>query len=221
MTFLQSLVLYLNVMDKKYREPLPNIIQSIPPGDVSDDQMDDKTGQKLKKKKKKKRKKLSPGKDGLYTEEDRYISKWWRASYDDSTAFSVEETRDQLIKRRLASLRTRETKLQIILILEVLALEMSVSKGQGTTDSQKDEMKDSKKGKEKKMQDLNLILELLVDRLCIWQSLNNEDLSRGESGKTSKSTQVSSHDDLRDFCVEVIVPLYASRFYFLSFGIEF
>ncbi|KAI9777809.1 MAG: hypothetical protein M1816_004409 [Peltula sp. TS41687] len=208
-SFLRSLVLTLNVMDKKYRDPLPKIVQSLPPGDVSDDQMDDQTGQRHKKSKN--RKKLSRGKDGLHTEEERYISKWWRGNYDDSTTMSVEETRDQLIKKRLASLRTRETKLQIILILEVLALEMTLSKGDRVTVDQKVETVNPKEGKGKKKQDLHLVLELLVDRLCIWQSVNNEDPSGGDTRTSSEFTLVRGQDDLRDFCVEVIVPFYAAR----------
>lgn len=207
--FLRSSILSLNVMDKKYRDCLPNVVQSLSPGDVSDDQIDGKTSQKPRKKK---RKTFGPGKNGLFTQEERYIARWWRANHDDFTATSIEETRDQLIRRRISSLRTRETKLQIILILEFLALEMAITKGEGTTADPKDEGKNSKKGKGKKKQDLDLMLELLADRLCIWQSVNNEAASGGGPGKTSGSTQVSNQDDLRDFCAEVIVPLYASTF---------
>lgn len=200
-------------MDKKYRDTIPGIVRSLPPTDVSDDQLDG--GATARTSKKKKSKKMGPGKSGLYVEEKGYITRWWKGSDKDCTARPFEQTRDELIKRRIATLRTRETKLQIILILEILALEMSLHK-----ENDGGEMKASTKGRKRKTQDLGLTLELLVDRLCIWQSVSIDVLasvvsSTGDDpgkktadGRGEASARLSNQDDLRDFCVEVIVPLY-------------
>lgn len=73
----------------------------------------------------------------------------------------------------------------------------------------------TKKTKGKKSQDLNVILELHLDRLCIWHAVSFDDFAIPESIKDTENNHLSGKkaesDAVRDFCKEVIVPFYASR----------
>lgn len=194
-------------MDLKYRETLPTSVRDalLTPSD----------GEEGTKKRKSKKKKL--GKNGLYPEEDGFIRKWWK---DRSMESSVPETsRETETKKHISDLRLRETQLQILLILEVIALE-STSTEEKTKPNEKilDEEKNSpKKSRTKKPQDLNVLLELHLDRLCIWHAVSLEESSAADSAKASSFTD--SHmsgkkvesDAVRDFCTEVVVPFYAAR----------
>jgi DNA replication regulator SLD3 len=73
------------------------------------------------------------------------------------------------------------------------------------------------RSKAKKPRDLPALVDVHVDRLCIWQSLSAEEgrtLSKTVPGDKSSSKLLNpslndkhAADVLRDFCVEVIVPL--------------
>lgn len=227
--FLQGSILPLNKLDKKYRETIPDVVQLLPPGDVSDSEssLSKHAGTNTKKKRKSKSTKL--GKDGLYVQERDYVAKWWRSSGDYGVQESPHSTREAVMKKRIVCLRIRETKLQIILILEVLALQATSALATpncevGTTaplQSQSGGKAARKASRSKKAQDLGLTLELLVDRLCIWQSVDHEEpglfASLSSFGETQSAETGSrsrpdipgqhGHDDLRDFCVEVVIPL--------------
>ncbi|KAL2003937.1 hypothetical protein VTN02DRAFT_1456 [Thermoascus thermophilus] len=207
--FYREAILPVKKMDLKYKETLPAMIQHVALT-VSDDELTSRT-----KKRKSKKKKL--GKDGLYSEEEEFIRKWWKSRSVAETAESTTTTREQEAKRHIADLRLRETQLQILLILETIALE-SVSSG-----AQKESVNDdllqgqsAKKSKSKKQQDLNVLLELLLDRLCIWHAVSFEDTVIPDSAaKTDDENHLSGKrvesDMLRDFCTEVIIPFYAAR----------
>lgn len=207
--FYREAILPVKKMDLKYKETLPAMIQNIALT-VSDDEATSRT-----KKWKSKKKKL--GKDGLYSEEEEFIRKWWKSRSVAETAESTTTTREQEAKRHIADLRLRETQLQILLILETIALE-SVSSG-----AQKESVNDdllqgqsAKKSKSEKQQDLNVLLELLLDRLCIWHAVSFEDTVIPDSAaKTDDENHLSGKkvesDMLRDFCTEVIIPFYAAR----------
>ncbi|KAI9883545.1 MAG: hypothetical protein M1823_004687 [Watsoniomyces obsoletus] len=214
--FLESAVLNPRLMDKKYRETLPTVVEALSPLGASDDD----TGSKPKRKSKK----LGPAKDGMYAHEKEYVVKWWDADEEELGSMSVDETRESRTKRKLTALRLRETKLQVILILEVLSLQASMKQGVDAPkvvspkedENRRDKAKSSRK--KKKTPELSLTLELLLDRLCIWQTVNVEgpmSVSRPISrhgGFNGKSTGLSTDsDDLRDFCTEVVVPFYGAR----------
>ncbi len=217
--FLRSSVLTLAVFDKKYREAVPQIIQSLPPGNLSNDE--DSMGVNKRKNKKKRL-----GKDGLYPREDDYIRKWWRSRELDSHNAGPSEDRDEETKRLLVELRTRETQMQLVLVLEIMVLEASFKDhdplGEQTTHVRVDEKSQAKRRRPKTRQDLGLLLELLIDRLTIWQSVSlPEEISRPSTSTGTNHTRdhvrighkgISSathenNERLRDFCVEVIVPL--------------
>ncbi|PYH92184.1 hypothetical protein BO71DRAFT_442641 [Aspergillus ellipticus CBS 707.79] len=206
--FYREAVLPAKRMDHKYRETLPSTIQ-----DSLLVMSDDESAQP-KKKRKSTKKKL--GKNGLYPEEADFICKWWKGRTLNEQSVPSEVSREAESKKHIADLRLRETQLQILLILETMALETIMAdekkpdeNGDGSAD------KPAKSSKAKKPQDLNVMLELHLDRLCIWHAVSFEETVVPDSAKTYGSNHLSGKkvesDTVRDFCTEVIVPFYASR----------
>ena len=235
-TFLQESVLPLSLSDRKYRETLSGIVQGLPGSNNSDDDADAAKCIPVSLKKRKS-KRVKPGKNGLFASEEHYIDRWWSmkdSELDAST--SPLATMEDITTRKIAKLRTRETKLQLILVLEIQALQtmairqaVDADHGEEIAAPREAVSASRRTTKTQKVPDLKLMLELLLDRLCIWQSVTNEDEHESSSarpafkqgpwpiGKGSDLTKVvSSEEDragesqsgsLRDFCVEVIVPL--------------
>ncbi|RAK97081.1 uncharacterized protein BO80DRAFT_428594 [Aspergillus ibericus CBS 121593] len=200
--FYREAVLTAKRMDHKYRETLPSTIQDLLLS-VSDDEA------QPKRKRKNSKKKL--GKNGLYPEEGDLIRKWWRDRALDQ-GLPSEMSREAESKKHVADLRLRETQLQILLILETMALEATMAdekhegNGEGT---------DKPTKSVKKPQDLTVMLELHLDRLCIWHAVSFEETVVPDTAKNYGSNHLSGKkvesDAVRDFCTEVIVPFYASR----------
>ncbi|KAF2731156.1 hypothetical protein EJ04DRAFT_514753 [Polyplosphaeria fusca] len=209
-TFMRSMLLSHKVCDKKYREKLPEIIKSIPPSYFSDDDAGDGT-QKAKKSKKK----TKLNREGVYPQEDEVVKRWWTAELPSPEIYG-EESLDQRIKRRIADLRVRETLAQMILMLEIIALEaLSTFKetqqkvqDADTKIKDQDEMDAKPKRRKKKLDDIKLLLDLLLDKLCIWQTVEEDEIFDFEARSSGKA---GSGDRLQSFCVEVIVPFYMNR----------
>ncbi len=205
-------------MDKKYRETLPSIITELPIGVFSDDENGaiSAISTIFRTKKSRKTKSLKVGKDGLYPEEEISVIRWW---LNRSSSFDNEdspEIREDGIRTRLLEQRARETQLQIIIVLETLALEASKpGKVSGDPIAIAEKHLPLKMSfKPKKLQDLHVLLDLLIDRLCIWQSMNVEDgvLISHESMTDSlttwrTATEAPKLDVLRNFCTDVILHL--------------
>ncbi|KGO36791.1 DNA replication regulator Sld3 [Penicillium expansum] len=203
-------ILATKKMDLKYRETLPSAIRDAVLA-LSDD------GAKSKKRKSKKKK---MGKNGLYPEEEGFIHRWWKDRILNESS-AQESSREAESKKQISDLRLRETQLQILLILEVMVLEMTIASAEkNSTNKEKDvngEQNTSKKAKPKKPTDLNVLLELHLDRMCIWHAVTMEETSAADTAKASSFS--SSHlsgkkvesDAVRDFCTEVIIPFYAAR----------
>lgn len=199
-------------MDKKYRETIPSMVKELPVGVFSEDE-NDAIFTSLRKKPRKS-KTLKPGKDGLYPGEEENVIRWW---LDRSSRTEDEDSpgnREESVRIRILEQRARETQLQIILVLETLALEALKPDNNGESVPAVIEEKhfpSKQKPKTKKVQDLNILLHLLVDRLCIWQSMSVEEggssMYEGISGSQGMSEQVPSFDVLRNFCVFVVLPL--------------
>ncbi|KAJ5677861.1 DNA replication regulator Sld3 [Penicillium maclennaniae] len=204
--YYREAILAAKKMDLKYRDTLPTSVRDalLTPSD----------GEMTKKRKSKKQK---LGKNGLYPEEDGFVRKWWKDRSMESSA--PENSRETDSKKHISDLRLRETQLQILLILEVMALETTLKQ-----DNQKlsekvpeEEQVSPTKPRAKKPQDLNVLLELHLDRLCIWHAVSLEESTAADSAKASSFTD--SHmsgkkvesDAVRDFCTEVVVPFYAAR----------
>lgn len=213
--YLRICILSLPTMDKKYKETLPNIVKELPIGVFSDDENITATFRK----KTRKKKSSKVGKDGLYPEEEVSVIRWWLDRRNSIDGDDSSENRDERVRLRMAEQRARETQLQIILLLETLALEASnpgKTSEKDPTDSTvvEEEHPSSKKQKTKKLLDLNVLLDLQIDRLCIWQSM-----SVGECGSSTHEDKTDPRamlrgsnegrklDVLRDFCVDVILPL--------------
>lgn len=215
--FLRNSVLPVNVMDKKFKDNLPALIKDLPLVTPSQDDRPVKSRRK---------KKFKPKRDkaGLFTNEQEYLEKWWRGEEVPGSMTSPENT-DTALKRRIPGLRSRETYLQVIVILETLYLETTnkttnpvtgdlslalESQGAETQDAESQATAGMAKRKGKKALDLRSLLETLLDRLCIWQDLDAHTPARSLLGsKDAKHNEPGN--ELRDFCVEIIVPFFMSR----------
>jgi len=211
-TFLESVILSTNIIEKKYKDGLPKCVSEV---DMHDDSAEDAKG-----KKKRISKKMKPGKTGLYPLEDALIRKWWSECDDEIESGAPGSSREQITKSRIAQLRIRETQLQMIIILEVLALQPlaatsddiagnlpnSLPVGPG------DSLKESP-AKIKKTTHLNTLIDVHIDRLCIWQSLDFAVETPVETPAITAGTLDGSGSKrytdniLRDFCVDIIGPL--------------
>jgi DNA replication regulator SLD3 len=186
--FLRSLIHLSSTSDKKYRDKLPELLKDLP-----SQHLDDLRAAK----KKRRKKKLKPDKYGLLPEEADFFAKWW---YQDESSAPSDETAEQSLKRKSRQLRTRETFMQVVLVLEILSLEaLPESKLQEQVLQQKSKKNDA----------ITTSLELLVDKLCIWHSLHSADLL-GDAPKPDKTAKDGANQ-LHSFCVDVIIPFYMSR----------
>lgn len=216
--FLRDAILSASVMDKKFRDGIAGIVKELPaPGLESPEQP-----AKAKKKRKWKSKR---DKAGFYVDEKQCIEKWWHADDEASGGMSSAETADVGLKRRIPRLRSRETYLQLVLALEVLALEASlplqleqklhekdpaVAQNLETQGQDSSVPPDSRKTKAKKSQDLPALLDTLVDRLCIWHSLDSSSPAKKDNTDETDPTD-GGNDELKSFCIGVIIPFYMSR----------
>jgi len=223
--FCRDSIIPVKKMDLKYRDSIMNILQALDLAEVSNGaEGPQKASTKSKAKQKSSKRKI--GKDGLYPTEKEFIVSWWRGrTLGDSDVPTVEaQTRD--MKSGIADLRSRETEMQVLLVLEALALE-AAEKSSAMDKASKPLIKEEPSEleqdvtltalpqykKKKKGQDLKSELDLLVDRLCIWHTVGLEDFSAnfGENQKADSGRDSHSKDRLRDFCSDVIIPFYAAR----------
>lgn len=209
--FLKSLILTTMQIDKKYRETIPEIIAKMKTLTETSDEG---------RKKKRKLRKMKLGKDSLYPMEDESIRKWWNANKPQTNEEEASISTTQL-KSHVSMLRTRETQLQMILVLEILALEplkaadeaafLNLPTLPGADSRQEQNMAPPPKKRNK--HNLPVLLDVHADRLTIWQSTAfDEHLLLADSQVTHTSAegqiqQKASSEPLRDFCVDVIVPL--------------
>ncbi|KKY16193.1 hypothetical protein UCRPC4_g05998 [Phaeomoniella chlamydospora] len=185
--FYRDSIISLRKMDLKYKETL---VKSIQKNDEADSA------------RYRKRKKTQPkiGKDGLYPDEAEFVQRWWQSTVPDLAGTS-SEAELQRLKDLSTELRSRETQLQILIILEAMILEMP-SEANVKRESEEPDLKNIPT---KKKQDLRTHLDLLVDRLCIWQTVSFEEFTN------DKAAGKKTNDKLRDFCSDVIIPFYASK----------
>ncbi|KAI9804334.1 MAG: hypothetical protein M1833_007141 [Piccolia ochrophora] len=223
--FLEDAVMSLTLLDKKYKESVVKVVQESIFTLQSGGEAKLDTWKRRRRKQKAKHGGVKVGKNGLYPQEEEHILRWWTAGDDDGDTWASDGCFDLTLRKRIAELRERETKLQIILILEILALRAAASQGStqaGGTVSSRSDQADAEKAKlnpkkSKRPQTMHLNLELLVDRLCIWQTLDTESFSLSDNRAASPRDAGSPHgnssgnDQLRDFGMEVIAPLYSAR----------
>ena len=204
-------------MDIKYRETLPGLIKGLPFEHLSED--DGESIVTALSKKIRKSRKTKIGKNGLYPREELDIARWWLSRDISATACDTVETREEATRVALLEQRAKETQMQIILVLEILALEVSIpaismKEIVSETAIHEDMGPDRKTRKARKQQDLNILLDLLIDRLCIWHSMsvdegNHVDKERKPTSSAGAQIGVvaTDRDHLRQFCVDVVLPL--------------
>ncbi|RYP18876.1 hypothetical protein DL765_003664 [Monosporascus sp. GIB2] len=214
--FLKSLVMTTVQIDKKYRETLPDIISKMKP--VMQDSDNEQSSSKAKKRT---TKKMKLGKDGLYPGEDEHVRKWWGVHKpelkDDDEMTTSASPHDA--KAKLFYLRSRETQLQMIIILEILALEplrtpddAADAQLPGMPTEADREIPKQAPPKKRNRHNFPFLLDVHADRLCIWQSTALDDVKMmddsqiGQKAEAQNSLRATS-DPLKDFCVDVIVPL--------------
>lgn len=208
---LRQTVLSAATIDKKYKRRLPDSVKSLTEQDL--DSLTAKGESRQSRGLSKARNRLRPSKEGLFPREMNFVTKWWFA--DDCNRFATSE--QSYLARRLADLRLRECLLQLILVLEVMSLEKLLHKS--NPDSQQgysQKTGGNRARKIKKPADLSLSLDILVDRLCIWQSINHEELDRQPGAHSLDANDAipkssGTNDQLKDFCLEVVLPFYSSR----------
>ncbi|KAH6606543.1 dna replication regulator sld3 [Trichoderma cornu-damae] len=220
--FLKSLILTTVQIDKKYRETIPEIVAKLKDRVESSDEG---------RKRKRKPKRMKLGKSGLYPLEDESVMRWWAANKPaPSDEATVSSSR---IKSHVSILRTRETKLQMILIMEILALEPLKAAGEtgevnlpalpalpGAADAQDlPENASQPLPKKRNKHNLPVLLDVHADRLTIWQSTASDEQLLLE-GAPAPSLQTpldgglerkASSEPLRDFCVDVVMPFFSAR----------
>ena len=204
-------------MDAKYRETIPNMVKDLPFGPMSENESASITDALVKKIRKSKKTKI--GKNGLYSGEEASITRWWLSRDPPIAACDSADARDNATRLTLLEQRARETQLQVILALEVLALEAStigpfVENNKTRTVTEGVGESQGKRKKVKKPQDLIMLLDLLVDRLTIWQSMNMDEDKSSKKGETTSSQhpvisidKTSNSDHLQQFCIDVVLPL--------------
>ncbi|KAM0554098.1 hypothetical protein ACHAPJ_006896 [Fusarium lateritium] len=211
--FLKSLVLTTVQIDKKYRETIPALIAQMKT--VVDSSEEGR-------KRKRRAKKMKIGKDGLYPHEDTHIRKWWAVNKPELKEDETDLPAQQ-IKSLTSMLRTRETQLQMIIILEILALtplkpaddaeDSQLPPLPGAAESQGDMAPPTKK---RNKHNLPVLVDVHADRLTIWQSTVSDEQLLLEDSQVSQapdgqSQQKASSEPLKDFCVDIIVPFFSNR----------
>jgi DNA replication regulator SLD3 len=214
--FLDSLILPTNVLDKKYKDGVPGVLESMVIGGGSLDEAENG----ISKSRRRRSKVMKPDTKGLYPTEDIFLRRWWGALDIESESGALIGSREDIMKKQSAQLRIRETQLQIIVILETLALQ-PLAKSQIDHSNElprtgsKDDGKTIGRSKSKKSRDLVAILDIHVDRLCIWQSVAAEEETapglvkelRDASESSGLTKDLQDTYDVREFCNGVIVPL--------------
>jgi len=212
------MILSTSALDKKYKESIPNAIKALTSAGISPE--------KPQPIRRKKTRKFKPAKDGFFPDETDSLHQWWVRDMTGSTLSPTTESLQAAMKVRVTGLRLREYLLQLVLILEIIAIEASVAKAKSkmaksTQDTQAMDEESQATEKEtpakiaKKPRDLQPLVETIIDRLQIWQSVSSVELDNPlesnehvEDGVNLDTvTGGTTRDDLKEFCVEVVVPL--------------
>ncbi|KAI9894219.1 MAG: hypothetical protein M1814_004073 [Vezdaea aestivalis] len=226
---LQNLSLPIPMLEKKFNATLPAVMAGFPPDGFSDDeepapdQSNKTTVAKPSMRNRRKGCALKPRKDGTYPSEPHYLQQWWNRRDNDVNCAPPIETREQRTKRRLFQLKKRETKLQVILILEILSLQASSASSNALASVVAEaSISTAKKQRPKKKLDVGLLLDLHVDRLAIWQSLGpdgslthlidspEKNYALDIESSATKATG-NNADGLHSFCAEVVIPFFSAK----------
>jgi DNA replication regulator SLD3 len=218
--FYRTRLLTSKKMDSKYRDTIPKIIDNIIPQESTEKSA---TNSLLNGSKKKPYRRKQLGKDGLFAGEEEFIRTWWLGLEGKKTEALRAQSREQATQSLIKGLRNRETQLQIVIILEILTLESSTeAEREGNVlptalkrESDDDEPKTvlaKTPTKASKKRDLKPELDILVDRLCIYQTVSIAERSISDDIKIRNSEFGNEiRDKLRDFACNVILPFYLHK----------
>ncbi|KAK9463331.1 DNA replication regulator SLD3-domain-containing protein [Lipomyces oligophaga] len=149
------------------------------------------------------------------TEQEKIIiRRWWNRE----EKVRKVSTRGEAINK----LKRRETKMQAILVLEILSQEhtLELTSAEKTKPKGKENSKTTNKTKNIKRKmiaytgglDLRLLLDVLFDRLQIWQAVSSLDDLLGQDSPEKKQKQnFDIEDDVTSFFVSVVLPFYGTR----------
>jgi DNA replication regulator SLD3 len=216
MNFYQESIITTKKLDLKYKESVNKVIESATSSQPAAGSAGDASRKASRKKK--------MGKNALYPAEEEYVRRCWleREIRHSKSISAQSQAQDQ--RKLVSDLRTRETKMQILLILELQALEAGLLKPEESTkvtevviktEEQSDNtaavLTETPIKTKPSPKNYSSDLETLADRLCIWHTVGIEDML--DSPEKDQQARKSSNrkDELGDFCAEAIIPFYASR----------
>ena len=200
----RSCILPLKKFDFKYKTTITEMCQNLP-------------ATKASSRSKKKSAALKVAKNGLYTDEKDFVLKWWDSRPHHATSSISPSSQTAQVHAAVSELRIREAMMQILLILEISQTDTTPKQARshisqdGT--AQAEVPSSDKVTMPRPSQDVNPELEGLLDRLCIWQTIDVEITSASPQKDIDRG---SSHpevvkDKLRDFCSDVVLPFFATR----------
>ena len=209
---LRSMTYKIPTFDAKYKDALPKLLEEVPQHLLSDDEASTTNIFASRFRKSKKRKKIS--KEGFMPSEEEHAIHWWIKSLGDPSIDNSNTARQSHAKNALSDQKAREIQMQILLVVEDIALDglqkQHADKEQDLDAETEAPYQKKQQGKKSKEVDKRSnLLDLLVDKLCIWDSISQDDFALPDlipkarmDGKAGSSTE-----RLRSFCTEVLVPL--------------
>lgn len=217
LSFYRDSIISTKKLDLKYKDSVNKVIETAK-GSQQVEAFVEEPSKKTSRKKK-------MGRDALYPAEEEYVRRCWLDREVRQSKTVTAESQAQEQRKLVSDLRTRETKMQILLILELMSLETALSVSQDPALSVENVVKTEYQAENiavvlaktpnkpnAKAKNYSLDLETLVDRLCIWHTVGIDDMLASPEKKDEEARDSSSRkDQLGDFCAEAIVPFYASR----------
>ena len=196
------------VIDKKYNKGVLDVINEVPSGMTLEETSEIVGLSQDRASKSRRRKKITP--EGLLPGEEEYVLKWWIKREVSIPHEGLDDTREQRIRRAIIEQKFRETQLQIIMILEAMALEAQCkpSEQEGVPNT-KDATTQPSASKEKKPLELGRALDMLVEKLQIWETMDEDTIALSINSREKFSENGNSC--LRAFCLDIILPFYISR----------
>ena len=219
--FYRQSIMSMKKLDIKYKDAIAQVVNVLPAQDSHSNIAP--LPQPSSKPKKARKRKL--GKDGLYADEQGVIASWWHGRALQDVSRPTTESGGLDFKKLVNDLRNRETEMQVLLVLEALALE-STKSNKMAADTAHPEVKEEpldgideilksipEARKPQSRRSLNSDLETLLDRLCIWHTVSSDvaAFAAGGDQHTEEDGKKPSKDRLKDFCVDVVIPFYSSR----------
>ncbi|KIV79451.1 hypothetical protein PV11_07013 [Exophiala sideris] len=206
--FYEQSILPPKKIDVKYRESLPKVISELP------------VETEVIRQRKSRKRKPKLGKDCLWPEEEEYVLRWWRLR-DLKPGTSLSGGHEDM-RKEILDIRMRETKMQLLMILEVMLLELAVSKFpdrplpadpdvkiESVEDGTAEILATTPHKSKRKQRNYSSELDTIVERLCIWHTVSLFETTIG--GEPQNNNDTRPNDSLRDFCKDVLLPFYSAK----------